>query len=78
MRTDPGKNNKNFITFESIEQDDMMKWVEKNLPKIWELNIERFPSGASIVKFRWTKEAEDSFSSKAVKKETPVYFEDDL
>ena len=80
MKTDPGINNKNFNTFEAIDMDEMDKWIEKNLHKFWEINIERFPSGAVIVKFRWTKEAEEEFRGKkgVSKPVTATYIEDDL
>ncbi len=72
----PRKDNKNFINFELHEEAEMYKWIETNLRKMWEINIERFPSGSMIVKFRWHQEAEEEFSKTSKVKKVSV--EDDL
>lgn len=73
--TAPKTDNKNFINFEHHEEEAMYKWIEENLRKMWEINIERFPGGAVIVKFRWHNEAEQEFRSGNKKK---TLEEDDL
>lgn len=75
MSTQPKKDNKNYVTFEHYEEDSMYRWIKENLEKFWEINIERFPAGGTIVKFRWTQEAEEAHM--ALKKAAPAE-EDDL